>query len=137
MCVPAGVPFDVRRLNVGDFTWIAREKSFPIPGWFSFVTRVPSHLQHDPCMYNAECNGDVTWMLFVRQGCSKDNLKLHVLIYFSVLTAFTMVRLLTSTRADNICFRGLITQLLITFLFFLTHLLFLKLIENAFRSIVF
>ena len=32
-CAHAGVAFDVRRLNVGDFTWIAREKATPLPGW--------------------------------------------------------------------------------------------------------
>lgn len=30
--IPLGVAFDVRRLNVGDFTWIAREKASPVPG---------------------------------------------------------------------------------------------------------
>lgn len=28
----AGVVFDVRKLNVGDFLWIAREKTTPLPG---------------------------------------------------------------------------------------------------------
>ncbi|KPP69963.1 crossover junction endonuclease MUS81-like, partial [Scleropages formosus] len=27
-----GVPFDIRKLNVGDFLWVAREKVTPIPG---------------------------------------------------------------------------------------------------------
>ena len=27
-----GVDFDVRKLNVGDFLWVAREKVSPIPG---------------------------------------------------------------------------------------------------------
>lgn len=27
-----GVPFDVRKLNVGDFLWVAREKVPPVPG---------------------------------------------------------------------------------------------------------
>ena len=27
-----GVAFDVRKLNVGDFTWVAREKTIPKPG---------------------------------------------------------------------------------------------------------
>lgn len=37
-----GVAFDVRRLNVGDFTWIAREKASPIPGgsWAVTITLV-------------------------------------------------------------------------------------------------
>ena len=32
LMMDAGVTFDVRRLSVGDFTWVAREKSFPKPG---------------------------------------------------------------------------------------------------------
>ena len=28
----AGVKFDVRKLNVGDFLWIARKKVEPLPG---------------------------------------------------------------------------------------------------------
>ena len=36
-CLLAGVSFDVRRLNVGDFTWIAREKSLPTPGDLSVM----------------------------------------------------------------------------------------------------
>ena len=27
-----GVRFDVRKLNVGDFLWIAKEKTSPLPG---------------------------------------------------------------------------------------------------------
>lgn len=27
-----GVTFDVRKLNVGDFLWVAREKVTPVPG---------------------------------------------------------------------------------------------------------
>lgn len=31
----SGVPFDVRKLNVGDFLWVAREKATPTPGQLS------------------------------------------------------------------------------------------------------
>lgn len=27
-----GVTFDIRKLNVGDFLWVAREKVAPVPG---------------------------------------------------------------------------------------------------------
>ena len=37
----AGVLFDVRKLNVGDFLWIAREKTTPVPG----LHLSPSHLK--------------------------------------------------------------------------------------------
>ena len=30
--VLAGVKFDVRKLNVGDFVWVAKEKAVPLPG---------------------------------------------------------------------------------------------------------
>lgn len=34
-----GVIFDVRKLNVGDFLWVAREKVAPVPGNASIHTR--------------------------------------------------------------------------------------------------
>ena len=37
-CSCIGVAFDVRRLNVGDFTWIAREKASPLPGGLCLLT---------------------------------------------------------------------------------------------------
>ena len=37
-----GVSFDVRKLNVGDFLWVAREKVLPLPGSVDFVDRVES-----------------------------------------------------------------------------------------------
>lgn len=27
-----GVTFDIRKLNIGDFLWVAREKVAPVPG---------------------------------------------------------------------------------------------------------
>ena len=33
LCV--GVQFDVRKLNVGDFLWVGREKVCPVPGQLS------------------------------------------------------------------------------------------------------
>lgn len=32
VCSRVGVMFDVRRLTVGDFLWVAREKNLPKPG---------------------------------------------------------------------------------------------------------
>ena len=39
--VLAGVKFDVRKLNVGDFVWVAKEKAVPLPG----VLLPPFHAQ--------------------------------------------------------------------------------------------
>lgn len=33
-----GVHFDVRKLNVGDFLWVAKEKVSPVPGTSSGAT---------------------------------------------------------------------------------------------------
>ena len=34
-----GVSFDVRKLNVGDFLWIAREITLPLPGLSAILNR--------------------------------------------------------------------------------------------------
>ena len=39
-----GVNFDVRKLNVGDFLWVAREKVAPVPG------NMDAHAQEDKTM---------------------------------------------------------------------------------------
>jgi len=30
----SGVEFDIRKLQVGDFAWVARERTRPVPGIF-------------------------------------------------------------------------------------------------------
>lgn len=41
-----GVTFDVRKLNVGDFLWVAREKVTPVPGNTNTKTHRTLHIQH-------------------------------------------------------------------------------------------
>ena len=49
----AGVMFNVRKLNVGDFLWIAQEKTVPLPGtciyvhcssWYAYTVCVSTHV---------------------------------------------------------------------------------------------
>lgn len=41
-----GVPFDIRKLNVGDFLWVAREKVSPVPGSKQFLLPTDNVLHH-------------------------------------------------------------------------------------------
>ena len=66
MCVYVGVPFDVRRLTVGDFTWIAREKATPVPGELGqrpFCFRL-SHVTVSPCTCRS------AWTPSIKGGCT-------------------------------------------------------------------
>ena len=64
VCVHVGVPFDVRRLTVGDFTWIAREKASPVPGELGYqaVCSHPSHRAISPCRS--------AWTPGIKRGCT-------------------------------------------------------------------
>lgn len=42
-----GVPFDIRKLNVGDFLWVAREKVSPVPGSKHCLLATASILHHN------------------------------------------------------------------------------------------
>lgn len=46
-----GVNFDVRKLNVGDFLWVAREKVSPVPGKLSCLAQSPFHTHFDPKVF--------------------------------------------------------------------------------------
>lgn len=52
--IPLGVAFDVRRLSVGDFTWIAREKASPVPGLTLSGRLFHSRIRSDD--YNSQVN---------------------------------------------------------------------------------
>lgn len=49
------VPFDVRKLNVGDFLWVAREKVSPLPGSKQFLLSM-AHFLHRSAENRFSCS---------------------------------------------------------------------------------